>query len=75
MKQDFSKRKAEIEDQPNICHFDVRSLGELIGDVYEHRSQDLREDLYRSPDNDVPKLTNITVKFTETTASKKNGLK
>ena len=81
MKQDFCEWQHQVEDQPDIHHLDVGGFGQLVGYINEHCCEHLpsRQFVPKLPRtleiDKLKELTSITVRFTDTTASKKNALK
>ena len=43
MNQNFNEGQAKVEYQPHISHLNIRGFGKLVGNIYEHCSQHLRE--------------------------------
>ena len=71
--QNLNEWKKEVEDEPNVDHLDVRSFGQVVGDVDEHGGQ--YEHGYKIRSSSLVNISKIPVRLTVTTASKKNGLK
>ena len=39
VQENLYKWEQKVEDQPDIHHFDVRCLGEIVGNIDEHGSE------------------------------------
>ena len=69
----LKKRNHQVEDEPDINHLYVKGFWKVCRHCDEHCGQNLRINEQTIQMSIL--LTSVTVRLTETTASKKKGLK